>query len=59
LDNIKGRDHFEDLDKREGRGVEAEDFFFHWLHSPRGPWLVLFSFMIILQTIGLLGRVIS
>jgi hypothetical protein len=34
-------------------------FFFHWLYSPLGPWPLLFSFMIILQTVGLLGRVIS
>jgi hypothetical protein len=33
--------------------------FFHWLYSPIGPWLLFFSFMIILQTVGLLGRVIS
>jgi hypothetical protein len=33
--------------------------FFHWLYSPRGPWPLIFSFMIILQTVGLLGRVIS
>jgi hypothetical protein len=32
--------------------------FFHWLYSPRGPD-IFFSFMIILQTVGLLGRVIS
>jgi hypothetical protein len=32
--------------------------FFHWLYSPHGPW-PLFSFMIILQTVELLGRVIS
>jgi hypothetical protein len=35
------------------------NFFFHWLYSPLGPWPLLFSFMIILQTIGLLGRVIN
>jgi hypothetical protein len=34
-------------------------FFFHWLYSPLEPWPLLFSFMIILQTVGLLGRVIS
>jgi hypothetical protein len=34
-------------------------FLFHWLYSPRGPWPLLFNFMIILQTVGLLGRVIS
>jgi hypothetical protein len=28
-------------------------------YSPLGPWPLLFSFMIILQTVGLLGRVIS
>jgi hypothetical protein len=34
-------------------------FFFQWLYSPiLGPGL-FFSFMIILQTVGLLGRVIS
>jgi hypothetical protein len=31
-------------------------FFFHWLYSPLGPWPVIFSFMIVLQTVGLLGR---
>jgi hypothetical protein len=34
-------------------------FSFHWLYSPLGPWPLFFSFMIILQTVGLLGRVIS
>jgi hypothetical protein len=34
-------------------------FFFHWLYSPRGPWSLLFSFIIILQTVEHLGRVIS
>jgi hypothetical protein len=34
-------------------------FFFHWLYSPLGPWPLIFSFMTILQTVGLLGRVIS
>jgi hypothetical protein len=34
-------------------------FFFHWLYSPLGPWPLLFSFMIILQMVGLLGWVIS
>jgi hypothetical protein len=34
-------------------------FFFHWLYSPLGSWALLFSFMIILQTVGLLGRVTS
>jgi hypothetical protein len=34
--------------------------FFHWLCSLLGPWsLIFFSFMIILQTAELLGRVIS
>jgi hypothetical protein len=32
---------------------------FHWLYSPLGPWPLFFSFMFILQTVGLLGRVIS
>jgi hypothetical protein len=32
-------------------------YFFHWLYSPLG--LLIFSLMIILQTVGLLGRVIS
>jgi hypothetical protein len=32
---------------------------FHWLYSPLGPWPLVFSFMIILQTAGILGRVIS
>jgi hypothetical protein len=34
-------------------------FFFHWLYSPLGPWSLLFRFIIILQRVGLLGRVIS
>jgi hypothetical protein len=34
-------------------------FFFHWLYSPLGPWSLFFGFMIILQTVGLLGRVIT
>jgi hypothetical protein len=34
-------------------------FFPHWLYSPLGPWPMIFSFKIILQTVGLLGRVIS
>jgi hypothetical protein len=34
-------------------------FFFHWLYSPLGPWPLIFGFIIILQTVGLLGRVIS
>jgi hypothetical protein len=34
-------------------------YIFRWLYSPRGPWPLLFSFMIILQSEGLLGRVIS
>jgi hypothetical protein len=33
--------------------------FFYWLYSPLGPWPLLFSFMIILQTLSVLGRVIS
>jgi hypothetical protein len=40
-------------------GEDQEDFFFHWLYSPLGPWPLIFSFVIILQTIGPLGRVIS
>jgi hypothetical protein len=36
-----------------------ELFFFHWLYSPLGPWRMIFQFMIILQTVGLLERVIS
>jgi hypothetical protein len=31
----------------------------HWLYSPLGPWLLLLSFIITLQTVGHLGRVIS
>jgi hypothetical protein len=34
-------------------------YFFYWLYSPLGPWPLLFSFMIILQTVGLIGWVIS
>jgi hypothetical protein len=34
-------------------------FFFHWLYNPFGPWPLIFRFMIILQTVGLLGRMIS
>jgi hypothetical protein len=37
----------------------SESIFFHWLYSPLGPWPLIFSFMIILQTVGLLGWVIS
>jgi hypothetical protein len=33
--------------------------FLYWLYSPLGPCPLIFSFMIILQTVGLLGRVIS
>jgi hypothetical protein len=33
--------------------------FFHWLCSPLGRWPLIFSFIIILQTEGLLGRVFS
>jgi hypothetical protein len=33
--------------------------FFHWLYSRPAPWPLIFSFIIILQTVGLLGRVIS
>jgi hypothetical protein len=33
-------------------------FSFHWPYSPLGPWPLLLSFMIILQSVGLLGRVI-
>jgi hypothetical protein len=39
--------------------VYARLFFFRWLYSPLGPWRLIFSFVIILQTVGLLGRVIS
>jgi hypothetical protein len=39
--------------------VRKYTFFFHWLYSPFGPCLLLFSFMIILQMVGLLGWVIS
>jgi hypothetical protein len=34
-------------------------FFLHCLYSPRGPWPLFFSFMIILQTVRLLGWVIG
>jgi hypothetical protein len=34
-------------------------FFFHWLYSPLWPWPLLFGFMINLQIIGLLRRVMS
>jgi hypothetical protein len=33
--------------------------FFHWLYSPLVPWPLIFSSMIILQSVGLLGRVNS
>jgi hypothetical protein len=33
--------------------------FFHWLYSLLEPWPLIFSFMINLQTVGLLGQVIS
>jgi hypothetical protein len=42
-----------------GLTTNAISIFFHWLYSPLGPWPLLFSLMIILQTVGLLGRVIS
>jgi hypothetical protein len=32
---------------------------FYLLYSPHGPWPLIFIFMIILQMVGLLGRVIS
>jgi hypothetical protein len=35
------------------------EFFFQWLYSPLGLWLLIFRFTIILQTVGLIGRVIS
>jgi hypothetical protein len=35
------------------------DFFFHWLYSPLGPWPLIFNFMTILLTVGLLERGIS
>jgi hypothetical protein len=38
---------------------EWKSIFFRWLYSPVGPWPLIFSFIIILQTVGLLGRVIS
>jgi hypothetical protein len=34
-------------------------FFFHWLYSPLGPWTLIYTFMIILQTVEFLGRAIS
>jgi hypothetical protein len=34
-------------------------FFLHWFYNPLGPWFLIFSFMNILQTVGLLGQVIS
>jgi hypothetical protein len=34
-------------------------FFFQWFYSLLGPWPLIFSFMIIFQTVGLLGRVMS
>jgi hypothetical protein len=40
-------------------GSFKNSYFFHWLYSPLGPWPLFFSFMIILQTVGLLGRVIN
>jgi hypothetical protein len=43
----------------EGLVISRATIFFHRLYSPLGPWPLLFSFMIILQTVGLLGRVIS
>jgi hypothetical protein len=39
--------------------VNFTSFFFHRLYTPLGPWPLIFSFLIILQTLGLLGRVIS
>jgi hypothetical protein len=37
----------------------ASSDIFYWLYSPLGPWSPIFSFMIILQTVGLFRRVIS
>jgi hypothetical protein len=39
--------------------MRLEGFFFHWLCSLPGPGSLIFSFMNILQTVGLLGRVMS
>jgi hypothetical protein len=52
---------FEQINPLSGNLVQIGRyyFFFHWLYSPLGPWLLLFSFMIIWETVGLLGRVIS
>jgi hypothetical protein len=41
------------------RPLRSRYFCFHWLYTPLRPWPLLFSFMTILQTVGLLGRVIS
>jgi hypothetical protein len=35
------------------------DFLFSWLYRPLWSWSLIFQFMIILQTVGLFGRVIS
>jgi hypothetical protein len=43
----------------EGIDRGLKDFFFHSLYCPLGPWPLIFSFMIVLQTVGLLERVIS
>jgi hypothetical protein len=40
-------------------GLLLSSLFFYWLFSPLGSWPLFFSFMIILQMVGLLGRMIS
>jgi hypothetical protein len=35
------------------------EFLFHWLYSPHGPWPLIFSLMISLETVVLFGRVTS
>jgi hypothetical protein len=39
--------------------MKHNPLFLHWLYSPLEPWPLIFSSMVILQTVVLLGRVIS
>jgi hypothetical protein len=53
--------YFDYIYHRNGKGNTwmVGFFFFHWLYSPLVPWPLIFSFIIILQAVGLLGWVIS
>jgi hypothetical protein len=56
--SIKHTKHKE-LHTRITRLSDIYIIFFHWFYSPLGPWPLIFSFMIILDTAGLFRRVIS